>query len=411
MCAKPKDKTNHVQTTVKEGSKVGVMGNHARIDGGIHFHYHADTPDNITSSSGISRIKMDTPATPPPQPRPFSDPTEFLQPGGAVDVESRFYIQRQADTDVWDGVNRHRGLVTLQGPRQTGKTSMMLRLYARVREPRAPLRPAFIDFQALSKRRFESLTTIWHAIVTEIDTQLKIGALDEAAWLPRANYDRNVTEYLERYVFARNDTPVLVCLDEVDKVFKTPVRSDFFPAVRAFFNRGAIDPVWKKVHWLLSTSSEPRFFIDDLNQSPFNVGSRVTLGAFSLAETAEFARRYGFSLDTGTTQRIVNYVGGRPYLVHQLLHHLAREPGREAALLDADSAGDGVFKDHLDPYLAKLQAQPELATAMKHVVAGGGCSDVRLADRLAAAGLIRTDAKGDWVCACDLYAAYLAGRL
>jgi hypothetical protein len=344
-------------------------------------------------------------------PRPYVFPSDILQPGGAVDVESRFYIRRQADADVLDGVSRHRGLVTLQGPRQTGKTSMLLRLYAAACKSESPFRPVIVDFQGRSGKRFESLATIWRAIAEEIDVQLGIGALDDTLWNPKANYDRNITGYLDRFVFAREDKPVLLCLDEVDRVFSTPVGTDFFPSVRAFFNRGAYDPAWKKMRWLLSTSSEPRFFIDDLSQSPFNVGRWVTLGGFSLEEIDVFSGYCGFPRQTERTRRIMAYVGGRPYLVHLLLHRLALAPEREAALFDAASAGDGVFKSHLDRYLAGLQANPDLAGAMRQVLTGGGCADVRMADRLSAAGLIREDDQGGWICACDLYAAYLEGRL
>lgn len=349
----------------------------------------------------------------PAEPQPYTVPADLLKflPGGAVDVESRFYIARQADAHVLTGVRRHRGLVTLQGPRQTGKTSMLLRLYVNARRPESPFRPVLVDFQSLARRKFERLTTIWQAILKEVDTQLDIGALDDEAWLPKASYDRNVTGFLERFVFSYDDTPVLICLDEVDRVFSTSVQSDFFASVRAFFNRGAYDPAWKKIRWLLSTSSEPRFFIDDLNQSPFNVGSRVMLGAFTIAEISAFVRHYGFSPEDDRTRRIMAYTGGRPYLVHLLLHHMALEPGRESALFDAASAGDGVFKPHLDHYLTGFQAQPDLVAAMKQVLAGRGCADVRQADRLAAAGLVKEDAKGCWICACELYAVYLGGKL
>lgn len=347
----------------------------------------------------------------PPEPRARLTPADLLQPGGALDVESRFYIERQADADVLEGVRRHRGLVTLQGPRQAGKTSMMLRLYASASQPGSRLRPVNVDFQGLPRKRFEDLSAIWSTILSELDIQLKIGTFDEQAWNPRTNYDHNVTTFLERFVFANDDTPLLICLDEVDKVFSTPIRYDFFPSVRAFFNRGAYDPTWRNLRWLLSTSSEPRFFIEDLNQSPFNVGARVKLEAFTFEETAQFIQCFGLSHDADLTHRVMTYVGGRPYLVHLLLYHLALSPGREAALFDAGSAGDGVFKEHLDQYVAKFQEQPELAAAMKGVIAVRGCKDVRLADRLTSAGLVREDAEGKLICACELYAAYLGGRL
>jgi hypothetical protein len=328
-----------------------------------------------------------------------------------MEAQCPFYIERQADTEVVKGVNRHRGLVTLQGPSQTGKTSMMLQLYDRTRNSQHRLRPVIVDFQGLCEDCFASLPAIWQAILTEVDTQLNIGVLNEHTRHPHANYDHNLTEYLKRYVFADEPTPVLLCLDEVNRVFGKPVRSAFFPSVRSFFNRGAYDPTWKKLRWLLSTSSEPRFFIDDLNQSPFNVGAHVMLRAFNFQETACFVNRYGFSEDEELVQCIMTHVGGRPYLVHLLLYHLAQNPQNRSSLFDAKSAGGGVFKPHLDHYLTKFQKQKDLSVAMQRVIAGKGCSDVRLAERLSAAGLVKEDGDGKIVCACQLYATYLGQRL
>lgn len=344
------------------------------------------------------------------EPQPFKKFTDLVLPGGAMDVASHFYIERREDGEVLDGISRHRGLVTLQGPRQSGKTSMILRLYADAREKEMPFRSVMVDLQSLERHHFETLAGIWQVILTEMDTQLNLGRFNDALWNPNASVDRNVTTFLDRAVFSGNDTPLLICLDEVDRVFSMPIRSDFFPGLRAFYNRGAIDPAWKNVRWLLSTSSEPLFFIDDLNQSPFNVGVRVALDAFAFEETQAFVRRYGFIDQPGLTEKIMNYVGGRPYLVHLLLHHLTLEPARENDLFDARTAGSGIFQPHINRYLSKLQEQPDLALAMKSVLAGNGCKDVKLASRLSAAGLVKEDADGRLVCACELYATYLKGK-
>ena len=405
-------------------SPVGAVGDHIHVSGGIHLNAgntvesvrcgesgHGSQTANRLNPSGKSRVCESKNAPNISEPQPFKNFTDFVLPGGAMDVASHFYIERREDGKVLDGISRNRGLVTLQGPRQTGKTSMMLRLYADAREKGMPFRPVMVDFQSLERHHLETLAGIWQAILTEMDTQLNLGQFNDALWNPNANVDRNVTAFLDRAVFSGNDTPLMICLDEVDRVFSMPIRSDFFPVLRAFYNRGAIDPAWRKVRWLLSTSSEPRFFIDDLTQSPFNVGVRVALDAFSFEETLAFVRRYGFIDQPGLTEKIMNYVGGRPYLVHLLLHHLTLEPARENDFFDAGTAGSGIFRSHINRYLSKLQEQPDLALSMKSVLAGNGCKDVKLAGRLSAAGLVKEDADGGLVCACQLYATYLKGKL
>jgi hypothetical protein len=342
------------------------------------------------------------------RPKPYVNPADLIRPGGAMDVDSRFYIQRAADKDVFDDVKKHRGIVTIRGPRQTGKTSLMLRTYMNVRRMDNPLRSVLIDFQALTPDDLNTLNTIWRAIAVKADAQLELEGWEAESWRTKSNYDRNLSRFLDRFVFANDDTPVLLCMDEVDRVFTSPLRSAFFPSVRAFYNRGAYDPALKRVRWLLSTSSEPSFFIQDLTQSPFNIGLRVELTTFTAEETEEFSRRHGLLLNASMIKRIMEYLGGRPYLVHLLLYNMALHPESQEQLFDAETAGGGVFLNHLEHYVEQFQHESELLAAMKRVIAGKGCEDVKTANRLEAAGLVQRNTSLKVICHCSLYRDYLS---
>jgi len=343
-------------------------------------------------------------------PLPYFDPRDLITPGGALDVDSRFYILREADDEVFAEVHRPRGIVTIRGPRQTGKTSLIMRVYAAIRGAESQLRTAFVDFQALPNENLESLDTAWCSIAVHIAEQLPLEGWDATDWQLDGRHDRNFSRFLD-YVFDESEIPLLICLDEVDRVFKSQVKSEFFSSVRAFYNRGAFDPSWKKVRWLLGTSSEPSFFIEDLTQSPFNLEPRVELSAFTPKEVAEFARRHGLRVADDTINNIMTYVGGRPYLVHSLLYHLVRKPESRDQLFDAQTAGGGVFRDHLHRYLMQFQQEEELAGAMKSVISGQGCKDVRMASRLEAAGLVCRDENQKVVPLCGLYAEFFRKEL
>ncbi len=344
------------------------------------------------------------------EPKPYADPSSLILPGGAVESESPFYIRRTADEEVFRGVSRSRGLVTIRAPRQTGKTSLMMQIFTTVRK-NASLRPVFVDFQAFANENFASLNAIWYAILSQTDAQMKTECRMAEICRPDMPYDRNLSVFLDKFVFRQDDTPVLLCLDEVDRVFSTQIKGDFFSSLRAFYNRGAIDPAWKKIRWLLSTSSEPAFFIEDLNQSLFNIGLQVELNAFTREETAEFAKKHGISPDHSLMERITDYLGGRPYPVHLLLYHMALFPQKTEQFFHADSAGGGIFLEHLNRYLKKFQKEPELATAMKRVIAGKGCTDVKMEERLASAGLVKREANQNVICFCKLYADYFGKRI
>ncbi|MEW6669349.1 MAG: AAA-like domain-containing protein [Thermodesulfobacteriota bacterium] len=343
-----------------------------------------------------------------PKPQPHMDPTSLIRPGGAIDVGSRFYIRRVADEEVLNEVTRVRGLVNVLGPRQTGKTSLILQTYVNVRRMEPRLRSVFVDFQLFDNHDIESQEAVWRAIAVKMQEQLALDAWGVDKWVKKADFDRNFSGFLDGFVFAADDTPVLLCLDEVDRVFSSPLKSDFFSSVRAFHNQGAYDHIFKKMRWLLSTSSEPRFFIEDLNQSPFNVGLRVDLNTFSAEETAEFARRHGLEVDAPLLGRIHEYTGGRPFLVHLFLYHTALKPESRERFFDAQSGGGGIFRDHLNHYLKQFQKDRDLRAAMRKVIAGKGCDDLRMADRLEASGLARNDPEQRLICHCRLYRDYFS---
>jgi hypothetical protein len=342
------------------------------------------------------------------RPRSYVDPAVLIQPGGAIDVDSRFYIQRAADKDVFDTVNKLRGIVTIRGPRQTGKTSLMLRTFMNARRTGKALRSVFVDFQALTQDDLNTLNTIWRVIATKFASQLELKDWTVESWSTKSNYDRNLSRFLDRFVFANDDKPVLLCMDGVDRVFSSPLKSDFFASLRAFYNRGAFDRSWKEVRWLMCTSSEPSFFIQDLTRSPFNIGLRVELTTFTPEEIKEFVSRHGLLLDTSMINRITKYVGGHPYLVHLLLYNMALHPGSQDKLFDVKTAGGEVFLKHLEHFIVQFQQEPELCAALKRVIAGEGCRDLKLANRLEAAGLVQRNDSLEFVCICSLYKEYFS---
>jgi AAA-like domain/TIR domain len=374
----------------------------------------------------------------PGQLQPQFDPRSLVIPGGSIKSDSRFYIIRKADNEVFTELQKPRALVTLRGPRQTGKTSLMMGMYVALRRAEERLRTVFVDFQALEDKDLQSRNAIWRAVAAQIAKQLQIREWKASDWKLDDSYISNITNFLDQYVLAQDATPLLLCLDEVDRLFKSPIGSKFFSSVRAFFNDGARDgSSWEKVRWLLGTSSEPSFFIADLRQSPFNVGLRVELGVFTRQEVETLAGRHGLSLAHDTSEEVMNYVGGRPYLTHLLFYHLARYPETRAKLFDARAGSSGIFRDHLHSYLVQFQREEALAKAMRRIINGDhagietyngvmallakamrrnvkgyGCEDARLVERLEAAGLVRRDERSlKVVPACRLYAEFFGSEL
>lgn len=344
------------------------------------------------------------------RPIPFVNSSEIIQPGAAIDKNSDFYIRRKCDYEVFNMIDKSRGVANLRGASQTGKTSLMVRIHAKTRLEKN-LRSVFIDFEGFEEGLFQTLSILWKTIISEIARQLSIDEWLIDSWYENMPYERNILLFLDKYVFFKDPRPLLLCLDEVNQLFAYHVKDAFFKSVRSLYDKGAHDDTCKNIRWILSTSSEPGFFIEDLNGSPFNICEPVIIHAFSNDETSEFANRYGLSLEISEIEEINKYVGSRPYLIHLLLHHLATRNKRLEVLLDPESAGGGVFLEHLNRYLKQFQEEPDLKDAMLDVITGRGCEKVVMASRLEAAGLALYNEKQKLVSSCGLYTGFFRGKL
>ncbi len=362
-----------------------------------------------TVASGVPAPMEPYQSSMPAPPAPYVDPRLHL--GGAIDLQARYYVPREADQDVFRIVREPRGLATVQGPRQSGKTSLILRTLAAVEQTMPDLKAVYVDFQALVRGDFDSLDTLWHAIADHVARRLGHDESWELSWEEGNRYDRSFERFLDSFAFRGSDDRLLLCFDECDRVFRSDVSSEFFASVRAFYNRGAFDPTWKRVSWLLATSSEPTFFIEDLSQSPFNIGYRADLQPFTETQISDFATHFGLPREVADPALILAYVGGQPYLVHLVLYHLDLGDVPPEELFEASPAAKEVFREHLHRFFFHFQRDKPLARAMKRVVKRRGCDDPRLADRLRGAGLVKEDGDGKIVPLCELYADFFREEL
>ncbi len=392
-----------------DGGQVGIIGNKAKVEGGLHYHfYYSKASQQQTQPSVSLPIDFDTRATH----LELTTPLPPLPTGGAIGVDSHMYMPRSGDSDVLEEIATPRGLVTVKGARQTGKTSMMMRAFASIRQLDNSIRPIIIDFQAFPNETFDSSESIWKGIVDSMVSQLKCEQYwSISMWNDKRKTDWNLDDFFDNGVFCQDDAPILICLDCVDRVMGRSGQGDFFSLVRYLYNRGAIDPTWKKVRWLLSTSSEPSFFIDNLDQSPFNVGRTAEVSSFSPVETLKLAELYGISMEGGLLQQIMEYVGGRPFLVNILFYHMKKCPDKLEGMFDGRTCGNGIFSEYLNRYLVRFQEEPGLAEAMKLVIKGRGCRDIRIAERLQSSGLVVQGADQECVCACRLYSEFFSDKL
>lgn len=162
----------------------------------------------------------------------------------------------------------------------------------------------------------------------------------------------------------------------------------------------------------IAYATEAHLFITDLNQSPFNVGTRLTLSDFDLAQVADLNTRYGLPLPGGdAVARFHDLVGGQPYLVRRGLDEIGRR-GLTIGQFEAEAGRDeGLFGDHLRRILITLSQDSGLTDIIRGLIRGEPCPTPESFYRLRSAGLVSGDSPNDARFRCRLYQTYLSRHL
>jgi hypothetical protein len=224
----------------------------------------------------------------------------------------------------------------------------------------------------------------------------------------------NLERYLRREVLGSFDAPLVWGLDEVDRLFTCPFGSEVFGLFRSWHNRRSLDPAapWARLTLAIAYATEAHLFITDLNQSPFNVGTRLALSDFDQAQVADLNRRYGSPLRTeGEISRFQSLIGGQPYLSCRGLDEMASQ-GMDIATFEVQAATEeGLFGDHLRRILFSLSQDHELIEAVRLVLRGGEVPSPETFYRLRGAGVIIGESAHNARLRCRLYGEYLSRHL
>jgi hypothetical protein len=375
-------------------------------------HFEIWGPTTVESTPVTSPMSLEEEGD-LPLPKPYADPRfiEALEaPGGTVRLRSRFYIERLADAHLYQEIIMPVGTTTtIRAARQAGKSSLLIRAVARARQ--AGYKIAHLDLQPLESSILQSPDTFLRYLAEVVVGKLGLDVGEvEKSWRGSLPPSHKITNLFEGYVLPTIDTSVVLAMDEVERLLQTPFHDNFFSLVRSWHNKRAENELWEKLNIVQVISTEPNLLIKDVHCSPFNVGLRLELDDFNELQVRTLNERYHAPVAEHDLADCMDLFGGHPYLTQKALYTLVKDGLTWADLVEQSSLEAGPFGDHLRHYLWILYDQPDLASAMKHIIQHGKCPKQVLFYRLLRAGLV----KGQWeccVCRCRLYKEYLRSRL
>jgi WD40 repeat protein len=262
--------------------------------------------------------------------------SDFFVPGGTMKPGAPSYIPRHADEELYQAVLAGE-YCTVLTTRQMGKSSLMARTAARLREQSVAC--ATVDLQGKGDKTTPP-EQWYYGVAKQIADGLELPS-DWSAWwkqqqlLPPA---QRLTDLFADMVLKHIARPVVVFVDEVDWTIDLPFSDEFFAAIRSCFNRRAMEPAFSRLTFVLLGSASPAQLIKSATRTPFNIGHGIELTDFTPEEAGQLAAHLGEDGDQ-ILARILHWTDGHPYLTQMLCATIAEaDPSRDrhgAVLVDS----------------------------------------------------------------------------
>jgi len=362
---------------------------------------------SMASGSGLEQLFEATEKRGAPLPK-----AELRFETGTVKLDSPFYVIRREDARVLQAACDTGTTTVIKGVRQVGKSSLLARAIAAAKA--AGLRTFYVDFQSLEQNQLSTLSSLLKVLARRLARELRTAAQPEEFWSEENGPKTSISDFLQEGVLLPDAPRLVIFLDEVDLIFAHPeYRDDFFSTLRLWHNQRANNPeVWDRLNIVIVHSTEPALWIQDIHQSPFNVGDRVRLVDFDASQIADLNCRYGGVLKGDEEiSKLHDLLAGHPYLVRQALYSMATSDWTFDRLDEEAANSEGPFGDHLKRYLFGFDRDPKLKAAFKNIVQSRKCDEEGHFQRLTAVGLVEGPDRRSARVRCRLYQRYFSEHL
>ncbi len=289
-------------------------------------------------------------------------------PEGPEALESPLYLERVGvESLCYETIIKPGSLISIKAPKLMGKTSLMIRIIAQAQSHN--YQTASLNLRTVARGIITNLDKFLRWFCLMVGNQLKLENRLRDYWdTETLGSNDNCSAYFEQYLLKQIDGPLLLGLDDVDKIFPyTEVADDFLGMLRSWHDKGKASQQWRQLRLVMAHSTECYVTLD-VNQSPFNAGTPLQLREFDQKQVQDLTLLHALDWHQSQIEALMTMVGGHPYLVRVALYEVtAQNITLERLLLEASSES-GIYINHLRQHREMLQQSCELTEALKKVV-------------------------------------------
>ncbi|MEL7007038.1 MAG: AAA-like domain-containing protein [Cyanobacteria bacterium J06648_1] len=337
--------------------------------------------------------------------------TEPLLPKGQISLGSQFYIERSpVEESCFKTVMQPGSLIRIKASRHMGKSSLMVRVLDHAAQQGC--KTVFLSLNMADRSILQDLDKFLQWFSASVGLGLHLPNRLNGYWDELFGSKISCKIYFEQYLLAKTMQPVVLALDDVDRLFDYPELADeFFGLLRTWHEQAKNRDVWQQLRLLVAHSTEVYIPLN-VNKSPFNVGVPINLGSFTSEQVMQLAKQYQLELSPTDVAKLIEIGDGQPYLTQLALYSLWRDNTAPAQLLPEAAADRGIYSDHLQRLLWTLAKDPALTQALAKVVQASNPIKLDLVQgfKLESLGLVKLQGN-EASSSCDLYTSYFGDRL
>ncbi|NER92259.1 MAG: serine/threonine protein kinase [Symploca sp. SIO1B1] len=370
-------------------------------------NYHFDMLGDRHNTPQIKKMLQPQNNLPPRPPK---------LPGGKLSLDSIFYINRPIiESLCYQNIQEPGILLNIRALKQMGKTSLMSRIIAYAKS--LGYQTVSLSLQLAEAEILQNLERFLQWFCARVSKELEFPNAPSPKiiheriadfWQHSLGSKSTATDYFNDLILADLDRPLVIAIDELDRLFAYPdIAHEFLQLLRTWSEQAQVGIAqsnpWYKLRLVIAHSTEI-MMPSSINPFLLNTGLVINLSEFTQVQVQDLAKRYKKEITEQQIQQLITLLSGHPYRLQLAFYYLQQQTITLEELLENSERATALYGEHLQQQWWNLQRCDELLPIFTEIVNNSKPIDIKLSVgyQLQKMGLVHLEGERARLC-CELF--------